>query len=494
MASEKNKEEIEKAIQEIKDSEITLQEAIETFKNEKQTINFFSEKYISDIPLYTDIAKTAFERLAKIKEKIDKIDFAKISGEFFKKMQDAAQQCAQELQPKIYDFLEKMSQEIESQKFFLLSEIKELLKKPGTTAKQRSNLEEMQKTLNSEDCYISYLQEAREELKRIRKEQEKKGGLVKVSMNLQQNLFCRTRQQNIDFVESLGLSEGQDKQKEIECKILNHKGLSDKSGKKPTMLEHRAIDAIATILSDRNHVAIASSGNRKIFQMTMTEYFENFAVTKVKTSRGSIEFSGKEKEEAIAALESIETKLFDCLWKMPLTNGKFRCFLGKVPMIHIIRCIGDLEQADIETLENAGITEKNLKGVLVIPNQIFWEHVDNYFCLKPRGMLAEIKKEKGKKNNKHINLFFEKICEQASVKKANSAAMIWDTTIESLAHAIDLESWIKTRQWKRIKATILDCLETAIKLGYITKYDLGISQKGKEKITITINESKIYSK
>jgi len=475
----------------IKDKEITLQEMIEFIKKENITIEDFQKKYIHEIQPYIDITQKTFKNLEKVslqmQEKTKKINFRGMARDFLKKISDEAFFLVEKVQPKIIDFLGKMLQEIKLQKDSILSEIKELLEKPSTTAKQKESLEAMQKTLISDDCYLSYLQEAREELKKIRKAQESKSKTVRFSMYAEHQKLGKS-QDAINELFSLFSDKGVNVEKSV---------IADKMGFNLTLSEQNALFAIQKCMSDRKYKPILFVRDTPYYSVEIAEYLENYGVKKRTTKRGWSEFLSNERKEAIAALNSLGEKKAVIRYEKKYLNEKGKTNYDIIELNEeIVKLVKSYERLTEKEKESLLVSdegrEKKLTRIVFIPCQPIFDGIDNYFCLKDADYRQKIKQIAKKSNSAAINLFIDYIYIQASEKFRQKQGLVIRISPKELAYKLRMKKDIEKRNWKRIKKEIERAIGIAKELGYITESELEKGTMQDEVYFFKLNHERFY--
>jgi hypothetical protein len=183
------------------------------------------------------------------------------------------------------------------------------------------------------------------------------------------------------------------------------------------------------------------------------------------------------------------------VWKTPIGNtGKSDVYWMYEPILVIIRNTQKLSQEELEKL--CIDEERNQKAdrIFFIPHKIVFQNIDRYFWLKDSNYRKEIKEITGKKNNKYINLFIDKLYEQASHKIRINQALTFERTREQLAYDLHMESDINKRNWKRIEQNIEYAIKIALELKYILAYETGKAQNSKPKYSFTLNPERYYHK
>lgn len=405
-----------------------------------------------------------------------------------------AQETVNLLQAKSIEIFNRFLEEIEKQRLVLVSQIEALRKEAEKINDQESlkALAESNVVIETKESTFSNLADIFQKLDQIRKDIEKKKqslALVKCSLNLEQNLFGmsnQTKEKKFDALDAITRGD-----------FENHGFFTQPAGLNLSLSEQNALFAIQKCISDRNYNAVVfyqHEKHRPIYYVPVAEYLSNYGVTKRKTARGYNEFSSHEREEALKALESLEEKKAFLLWQLPVTGepDNFEVFGFYERVLTIIRQYGKLSKDELQKLGIDTKKESKAQNLLFIPHRLVFEQIDKYFCLKNADYRKEIKAITGKQNNKYINLFIDKLYEQAAKKKRKNQKLVWDITKEELACQLRMDKEIKERKWKRIDNYINKCIEIAKRLEYILECKKDYDQHGKEKLVISLNPKRFY--
>lgn len=405
-----------------------------------------------------------------------------------------AQETVNLLQAKSIEIFNRFMEEIEKQRLGVVAKVEELRKDALNVDDQESvkALDEIQAIIETKESTFLNLADIFQKLDQIRKAIEKKRQsypLVKCGLNLEQNLFGmseKTKEKKFDALDALTKRD-----------FEGHGFFTQPAGLNLSLAEQNALFAIQKCMSDRNYDAIVfyqKENHRPIYYVPVSEYLANYGVTKRKTARGYNEFSSHEREEALKALESLEDKKTFLLWQIPVPDepDKFEVFGFHERVLTIIRQYGKLSKDELQKLGIDTKKESKAQNLLFIPHRLVFEQIDKYFCLKNADYRKEIKAITGKKNNKYINLFIDKLYEQAAKKQRKNQKLAFEITFDELASQLRMDKEIKERKWKRIKNYISECIEIAKRLEYILECKNEHDQHGKVKFVITLNPKRFY--
>tara|TARA_Y100001934_G_C12329919_1_gene764546 strand:- start:182 stop:1921 length:1740 start_codon:yes stop_codon:yes gene_type:complete len=255
---------------------------------------------------------------------------------------------------------------------------------------------------------------------------------------------------------------------------------------------YHALNAVQQLLCDTNYKGnvrgtthngengFKFSGYLPRIRFSKSQYLEAYGVKKHKTSRDKWEFGGRDSEEALAALKDLATRnhLIICKRKRyERGEEKVDRIQTVSPVIRVFEGWQNLSQEEDEELD-AGIEKKQTSekhsGFVLEPCPILVDQVDGYFMLKPANMYQEIKL-KHPNASKYVYAFIDTIIHQCHIEKGNCNHKSWpkfiDFSRETLAYYLRLDSYIKSRNWKRIEQILNKCVQISKSVGWITDHE-----------------------
>lgn len=255
---------------------------------------------------------------------------------------------------------------------------------------------------------------------------------------------------------------------------------------------HHALNAIQKLLQEtkyKGNVPGKRHEGNNTFQfkgfiprirVSKAQYFEAYGVKKNQTSRGKWEYSGFEQEEALSALRDLSTQNHLIIFRRKRWE-KGKELIDRVqtvsPLIRIYEGWEGLTTREDDLINENGKndeTENKHTGFLIDPCPLMVDQVDEYFLLKPANMYQEIRL-KHPNASKYSYTFIDWILHEAHKKKGKSKEKDWpesiETSKETLATALRLDRYVKTRNWKRIDQILEKCIAIAVGLGWIKKHE-----------------------
>ena len=233
------------------------------------------------------------------------------------------------------------------------------------------------------------------------------------------------------------------------------------------------------------------SGDIPVIRFTPIEYYKTYGLAVKQNSRGENTLSGREQEDAIAALEALATRSFTFVYKKMQVhkNGEKRYVAIQTtsPLVkELKKYYVDFNHADVSNLAN-GIVDcfsritKRLKWIQVEPAEILLDQLDSWYLLKPASFYQDIRNLQGRKMSKYVDRFLEYILIQGRTVKGKQGqnsngrdAEMWTSKIglKKLAGRLRMDSFIKAGQYKRVEEEITKCASIAVQLDYLKSFEL----------------------
>ena len=221
--------------------------------------------------------------------------------------------------------------------------------------------------------------------------------------------------------------------------------------------------------------------------MTRTEYYDAYGVHKSRTTRGKIEYDGREKRDALNNLRKLADTEFLVTYSRKLwlrDEERSKAIRGKTTIIKILEGYDNLLPEELSRIERGEDIESRATEVVWQASPLLVDQIDSYFLLKPNSYYDEIKQVAGR-SSKYFTTFIDYLYTRAEdIRRSNARkyqhlnsftdpklADTWILQIDehNLAEILRMYSYIKSRNWKRIRNTVGSCYALAKKLGYITE-------------------------
>lgn len=243
------------------------------------------------------------------------------------------------------------------------------------------------------------------------------------------------------------------------------------------------------------------TGYLPALEFTTVQYLEAYGLKKVKTDRGKEEYNGLERADALKALIDLAKNNFLFTYKRHYwieVKGKKEEQVERIetiaPLIKIIRGWEGLTKYEDKMLDqgqSTQATDEKLKAIAIEPAPIVVQDIHSYFILKPADWRQEIafKYPWPDKPSKFTFRFIEWLMLQAEQKRRKRQPLIIEENIEEIAYHLRLDSYIKTRQTKRIRQIVNKAYRIAKELGYLKSYET-IQGKTKELERLELNPEK----
>lgn len=356
--------------------------------------------------------------------------------------------------------------------------------------------------------FLSLLAGKGESLEDVPKFDHQDYGLIKVSLHSQLQKQGNRKYQTgsiFDLIENEPIESNREelinKKQEYKIEVV---------GLDLSKSQEKALFAIQTLLSqtnyrgnDKGRYINSSSMNFQGYlpsvKFTPAEYLELYGVNKYKSGRGYMEFSSGERTEALNALKDLALNRYLIIYERKYWSEKEKGERSDVirtirPLINITEGFQSLTEKESDSLRepDSTITNDKLTAIIIEPNPILFDQIDNYFVLKPANCYQEIKLLVGNAS-KFVYRFVDYLLTEVAQRKRkdkNNPNWVIKINYQTLGTILRMDSYIKTRNWKKMRNTINNCYENAKKLDYLSDYT--VNQKGTSKTidVITLNPDK----
>lgn len=203
---------------------------------------------------------------------------------------------------------------------------------------------------------------------------------------------------------------------------------------------------------------------------TYTAYLESYGVEKI---RGR--YQGNMQQEALAALLSLAQDRQEIYYHRRKIDGKYDVVRWRGPIVQLEEVSGyeGLTEKELKSLPKSD-RAADYRGYIVTFSSIFVDGLDNFFAQIPTSLYDDIRKATGGgKHSQAIDLFVMWLLSRGNL----------ETTIHKslLAERLRLSHLLDSRQWRRIEATLQECVTVALQMGYLLDC-IDIPPKGKDKM------------
>lgn len=248
-----------------------------------------------------------------------------------------------------------------------------------------------------------------------------------------------------------------------------------------------------TLYKDEN--SFKFTGYLPFMKFTPAQYLDAYGVNKRQTARGKSEYNSNERAEAFKALRELSDKKYLFYYERKYwKDGKEVLDIIKTvrPLFSIVEGYEAIDISERDEVLSEQADEK-LKFIVTEPCPMLVDQIDSYFVLKPANCYQEIRLLVGK-TSRHVTLFIDYLRAEVTKREINmrsKAEIDWviDINYENLAYKLRMESFINTKQVKRIKQTLEKCYKIASQLGYLLDYKT-ITGQNKEVERLILNPDK----
>jgi len=222
-------------------------------------------------------------------------------------------------------------------------------------------------------------------------------------------------------------------------------------------------------------------GHLPVIEFTPAQFLEAFGVKKYKTAQGKMVYDGRRRAEALEALMDLSKKpvLFVYKRKYRITNdrGKEEKRIDRIeaigPLIRVAKgweALRDNEDAMLDKGKSSNAINEKMKVIAVEPSPALVQDIIGYALLKPANFKEEIKLLHPQAS-KFVYRFAEYLMTQAEIKRRNKVELIIKENYLTIAYALRMNAYVKTRQHTRIKQILNKCYKVTKKLGYLFEHE-----------------------
>ena len=265
-----------------------------------------------------------------------------------------------------------------------------------------------------------------------------------------------------------------------------------------TRAEDQAVFAIQKIYAKYGYRGnVKNNDNSLVF--THSEYYENYGVKKYKYDNKE-RFSDSGKEQACNALLNLRSKRCIMIYEeLDLAATKkcgekiFDRFETDSNILYEIDwAYKGLTKKEKDDLDNEKHRSNKLLLIKVLPSKVFLSQIGNFYALLPSNFYTDIKEKFPRVKNIHLPLFIQWLSFKVALIRRKNLDNILIISFERLSDRLRMESWIKSRQKKRVDDRLVDCFKQAKILGYLKDYKIirGKTVSKKAKLYININKFK----
>lgn len=330
-----------------------------------------------------------------------------------------------------------------------------------------------------------------------------KNKLIKTSLHTELQKFGKRPKHKTDSVfDLLPAPIDDDTKKDIANYQINVVGIDN------THAQNMALFALQRLLHETNYKgniegkklskeenSFKFTGHLPFMKFTPSQYLDAYGVKKKQTARGKSEFHSNERTEALKALRELSDKKYLYYYERKYwKDGKEVLDIIKTvrPLFSIVEGYEAIDISERDEVLSEQADEK-LNFIVVEPCPMLVDQIDTYFVLKPANCYQEIRLLVGK-TSRHVPLFIDYLRAEVTKREISMRAkgeIDWSIEInyENLAYKLRMESFINTKQVKRIKQTLEKCYKIAIQLGYLIEYKT-IHGQNKEVEKLVLNSDK----
>ncbi len=257
-----------------------------------------------------------------------------------------------------------------------------------------------------------------------------------------------------------------------------------------TVPEDRALHALQQFYAETNYqgdgpgrmsaIEVRRTPNlehrRLVFPMS--RFLDRYGVSKYRTARGKLEYSGKERAQALKGLKDLVDKKFRLVWERVHWDKKGEervdLIVDEAPLIQMVTGYENLtrKQANrVKACDDNGINADQV-GFELWLNPVLIDGIDNFFALRDPLLHERIRAVVGGRYPVFVSRFIYWLC----TKNTREVKI----RIRKLARLMRMDKMILAQQWGRIRERLEQCYGVAYKLGYIDSWDRTKAASGED--------------
>ncbi len=225
-------------------------------------------------------------------------------------------------------------------------------------------------------------------------------------------------------------------------------------------------------------------------RFTPAEFLEAYGLKKNKKNQ----YNRNERDLALKALRDLNNLPFALFYQRinPINQNKVDLIKQIKPLISITEGYKSIDPETADNIISGADESVRITYISIAPHPVLVDQLDSYFVWKPADCYTEIKLLSGTSNKYMFNFVDYLITEFGQRNRKRNGITNTEIRINylNLAYKLQMESLIKTRQWKRIKSTLISCYDVALKAGYLINYSTMQEGKNDTVEVFTLNPEK----
>ena len=260
--------------------------------------------------------------------------------------------------------------------------------------------------------------------------------------------------------------------------------------------EQRAVEATLKL--------IAREGYRtRRLSFTLPEWLAAYGVEKYLNANAKMDYSGKEKLQALAALQSVASRSGLILYSRRNEDGTYNAVDSVGPLWTLVRGFEGLSAAELSILEEGKMTEAmsgKLQAFVMEANPIFLGDQTALYFYRPADLWQRMQAALsggdgiGKRTPAHLYNFLTWLFSQAGLRRGDwertqEPTLTLKASFEHLARQCRLHKELDAGRAKRITDAFTKDAEIAIKMKLLTAFDLS----NKAELSFTLDAQAVFS-
>lgn len=239
------------------------------------------------------------------------------------------------------------------------------------------------------------------------------------------------------------------------------------------------------LLSETQGTSIVITKNFPVLSIDMNEFYKEYGIS----SKNKNKTSGRIYNEAKKAIDSLAKKRFKLKYTEKVFDPKTKKYHYREIIFPDFQLIYRIEME--EGIEEDGKRTKQKKKQTILLSELFIEEIFTYAILFPEHLFSLIDKsfKMGKEQALYLLKYIFSVAHQSAMYNKNYEI---NEDLKRIAKRIGLESYVKKREFSKLKKSISSKLEKFKELEFVENYDVTSN-----KVYIKLNQKKfeqIYNK
>jgi len=234
------------------------------------------------------------------------------------------------------------------------------------------------------------------------------------------------------------------------------------------------------------------TGSIPSMKIKPAEFLDAYGAKRIKTKRGSMEFSGEERRQAMKALYSLKETKYLFVYKRKYWTEKgieqidrIQTYSSLIKIIDGWQALSISEDSSLDRAQNTAHSDRK-KVIIIKLSAILIDQIDSFYMLKSPSHYLNIKKVSQQKSI-YVYSFIDWLFIQAEfIRRNKKRAWVIEINEIKLAKTLRMDSYLKNRKMSKVKSILKKCFDDALELKFLRKVDF--RSNGQSKITLYLNK------